>query len=70
MNEKAGKRQIPLYAFRQYVEDVYLPMCRRKWKASTWMTSEPLITFHLLPSFGAKLMKDLKRDTMSGLPGP
>ena len=64
LNEKAGKRQIPQYTFRQYVEDVYLPVCRRKWKESTWMTSEPTITFHLLPPFGAKLMKDLKRDTM------
>ena len=43
LNEKAGTRQPRSFTFKQYVEDVYLPVCRRKWKESTRMTSEPTI---------------------------
>jgi len=39
LNENAGARQPRAYTFKQYVEDVYLPVCSRKWKESTRMTS-------------------------------
>ena len=38
LNEKAGTREPRSFTFKQYVEDVYLPVCRRKWKESTRMT--------------------------------
>ena len=64
LNENAGVRQPRAYTFKQYVEDVYLPVCRRKWKESTRMTSEPTIRGHLVPAFGDTPMNDLTRDSM------
>ena len=67
LNEKAGTRQPRSFTFKQYVEDVYLPVCRRKWKESTRMTSEPTIKGHLVPIFGDTPMVDITRDAMQGL---
>ena len=67
LNEKAGTRQPRSFTFKQYVEDVYLPVCRRKWKESTRMTSEPTIKGHLVPTFGDMPMIDITRDAMQGL---
>jgi integrase len=64
LNENAGVRQPRAYTFEQYVEDVYLPVCRRKWKESTRMTSEPTIKGHLVPAFGDTPMTDITRDSM------
>jgi integrase len=64
LNERAGKRQPPVYTFKRYVEDVFLPVCRRKWKESTRMTSEPTIQTHLTPAFGSRLMSEISRDDM------
>ena len=52
LNETAGTRQPRAFTFKQYVEDVYLPVCRRKWKESTRITSEPTISGYLVPQFG------------------
>src|SRR5260370_5469935 len=67
LNEKAGTRQARSFTFKQYVEDVYLPVCRRKWKESTRMTSEPTIKGHLVPTFGDTPMIDITRDAMQAL---
>lgn len=64
LNERVGKRQPRAFTFKEYVEDVYLPVCRRKWKESTRMTSEPTITFHLLPPFASTPIADITRDAM------
>jgi integrase len=66
LNEKAGTRQPQSFTFKQYVEDVYLPVCRRKWKESTRMTSEPTIRGHLVPTFGDTPTIDITRDPMQG----
>jgi hypothetical protein len=67
LNETAGTRQPRAYTFAQYVEEVYLPVCRRKWKESTRMTSEPSIKGHLVQAFGDTPMIDITRDSMQGL---
>jgi hypothetical protein len=36
-NEVAGQTQKPVYTFGVYLEQVFLPMCHRKWKESTRM---------------------------------
>lgn len=50
-NEEAGQTQKPVYTFGVYLGEIFLPMCRRKWKESTRMTTEPRMSFHLNPAF-------------------
>jgi integrase len=64
INENAGIPQMPVFSFKQYVEDVFLPVCRRKWKESTRMTSEPTIQLYLLPAFGPKQLSEINRGQM------
>lgn len=64
INETAGIPQMPVFTFKQYVEDVFLPVCRRKWKESTRMPSEPTIQLYLLPAFGQKLLSEINRGQM------
>lgn len=63
-NEDAGQTQKPLYTFGVYLEEVFMPMCHRKWKESTRMTTEPRMMFHLIPAFGAQLLRTITRDQM------
>jgi integrase len=64
MNEDAGQTLKPVFTFGVYLEQVFLPLCRRKWKESTRMTTEPRMKLHLKPSFGAQLLRDITRDQM------
>jgi integrase len=63
-NEAAGQAQKPIYNLRVYVEEIFLPVVRRKWKESTRLTTEPRIRFHLLPALGNHLMQQITRDQM------
>lgn len=63
-NEKAGVAQRLALTFGVYVEDVFLPLCKRKWKESTRMTTEPRMRFHLLPAFGSDLLTKMTREQM------
>lgn len=65
-NVGAGHPEKPVYTFGVYVEEVFLPLCRRKWKESTRMTTEPRFNFHLLPAFGPILLKSMTRDQLQG----
>ncbi len=65
-NVGAGHPEKPVYTFGVYVEEVFLPLCRRKWKESTRMTTEPRFNFHLLPAFGPVLLKSMTRDQLQG----
>ncbi len=64
INSGTGKTAKPVYTFKQFVEDVYLPFCRRSWKESTAGTSEQLINSHLLPEFGKKLLHAIGREEL------
>ena len=64
LNEGAGQSQTPIYTFGVYLQEIFLPGVRRKWKESTRMTSEPTIRGHLVPAFGDTPMNDLTRDSM------
>jgi len=63
-NEDAGQIQKPVYTFGVYHEQVFLPMCRRKWKESTRMTTEPRMVFHLKPAFAPQVLRSISRDQM------
>lgn len=64
MNEDAGRSQKPVFTFGVYLEQVFLPMCRRKWKVSTRMTTEARMTFHLNPAFGSQVLSTITRTQM------
>jgi integrase len=64
VNVEAGHRQAPVFTFGQYVEKVFLPVHRQKWKESTRSTSEPDIKRYLVPAFGARLLQTITRDQM------
>jgi integrase len=55
------------FTFEEFVELVYLPVCYRKWKASTAMTEVDRIQFHLVRSLGPKAMQKIKREEMQSL---
>jgi len=64
MNEKAGHSQKPVYTFGVYLTEVFLPLCRRKWKESTRMTTESRMVHHLGPDFGPELLHRVTRDQL------
>ena len=59
----------PVYTFKQFVETVYLPFCRRSWKESTSGTSEQIVETHLVPEFGHCLLHAIRRRSEGSL-GP
>jgi integrase len=64
LNESIEFRQAPVFTFKQYVGDVFLPAYRQKWKESTRSTSEPDIVRYLIPPFGDRLMSTITRQHM------
>jgi hypothetical protein len=55
------------FTFEQFVELVYLPVCYRKWKASTAMTEVDRLQFHLVQSLGPKAIQKITREEMQSL---
>jgi hypothetical protein len=66
-NEVAGQSQKPIYTFRVYLEEIFLPVVRREWKESTRVTTEPRMTYHLLPALGDRLLQQITREQMQVL---
>jgi integrase len=64
LNESAEFRLAPVFTFKQYIGDVFLPTYRQKWKESTRSTSEPDIVRYLIPAFGDLLMSMITRQHM------
>jgi integrase len=69
INEGVGKPQRPVFTFRAFVDGVYLPVYRGKWKASTTMTEEERIQVHLVGSLGTELMSKITREYLQSLLG-
>ena len=55
------------FTFESFVEAVYLPVCYRKWKASTAMTEVDRLQFHLVQSLGPRTMQKITREEMQSL---
>lgn len=66
INRGILKRTKPIYTLGQFIEAVYLPVCRRKWKASTTMTTEALINAHLR-ELTPRLLDELTRQDLQDL---
>jgi site-specific recombinase XerD len=56
----------PDVTLKSFVEDVYFPFHRRKWKESTSMTNEDRIRHHILAGFGDRKLGSFTRDELQG----
>ena len=66
-NEGVGLQQKPIYTFGVYLQEIFLPAVRRKWKESTRVTTEPRMVFHLIPALGKRLLQQITREEMQAL---
>jgi integrase len=57
----------PVYTFKQYVTDQYLPFYRRGWKESTASTSEQIVATHLIPELGDRLLQFIRREELQNV---
>ncbi len=55
------------FTFERFVEVIYLPVYRRKWKKSTAMTEVNRLQHHLVRDLGPKMMEDITREEMQDL---
>jgi integrase len=53
--------------FDEFVQQIYLPFYRRKWKRSTAMTNEDRITRYLTSELGPRSLGSFERDELQGL---
>jgi integrase len=51
-------------SFGDFVQDVFFPLYRRKWKRSTKMTTEDRIEFHLVGQFKERSLTDILREEL------
>ena len=54
----------PNTSFGDFVQDVFFPFYRRKWKRSTKMTTEDRIKFYLVGQFKERPLTDITRDEL------
>jgi integrase len=64
VNDGVQNREKLAVTFAAFAETVYIPVFERKWKWSTAQTEGHRIRFHLVPQFGEKLMRDIKREQL------
>ena len=67
VNEQAERRESTKFTFGQFVELVYLPVYRGKWKQSTADTEVPRVHFHLVRPLGDKLIRSVTREELQQL---
>jgi len=67
INEGVGKPQLPVFTFKAFIDSVYLPVYRGKWKSSTAMTEEERVQVHLVGGLGTELMSKITRDDLQAL---
>jgi integrase len=54
------------WLFSNFVERIYLPFYRGKWKRSTAMTNEDRLKHHLVSEFGHRTLGSFNRDQLQG----
>jgi integrase len=67
INEGAENPEKITWTFAKFCEVVYLPVCHRKWKASTDMVETNRLEVHLVRPLGAKLMQEITRSELQAL---
>ncbi len=63
-NVGSGQKQTELFTFKSFLEKVYLPIFRQKWKASTTETEEYRLQAHLVRTIGDQLLHRVDRDRL------
>jgi integrase len=61
---KSGRK---IYTLAAFLSAIYLPVFRRKWKASTAMTEESRMEAHLVNDIGPRLMHEITREELQAL---
>lgn len=64
INEGVQRREKVTATFQAFVETVYIPVFERKWKWSTADNERYQMRHHLIPAFGEKLMREIKREDL------
>jgi hypothetical protein len=59
INVRSADRLRADLTWGEFLEGVYLPFYRGKWKLSTRITNEPRMEFHLVSEFGKCALRDL-----------
>ncbi len=67
INGELGHSQLELFTFRSFVEKIYLPIFRQKWKASTTETEEYRLRAHLVKTVGDQLLHRIDRDRLQAV---
>jgi len=67
INEGTVPMATVVLTFGQFIEQVYLPHCRRSWKRSTDQTSVPVIARYLTPALGNRILTSITRTEMQDL---
>jgi integrase len=67
INEGAENPEKITWTFAKFCEVVYLPVCHRKWKASTDMVETNRLEVHLVRPLGEKLMQEITRSELQAL---
>ena len=63
IKQASGSRKVTV---EEFVNLIYLPFYRRKWKSSTAQANEERISYHLLPEFKNRTLGSLDRDELQG----
>lgn len=64
INGGSPKSQGEVFTFKSFLERVYLPIFREKWKASTIETEEYRLRAHLVKTIGDQLLHRIDRDRL------
>ena len=69
INESAGIKESPFvnHTFGQFVEQVYIPVYKGKWKLSTAMTELDRLNHHLVGSLGEHGIAAITREELQKL---
>lgn len=67
INAGVERRTVRDQAFGRFVENVFLPVSRRKWKRSTAMSCEQQIASHLTPTLASFSMRQISREELQEL---
>ncbi len=67
INEGAENPEKITWTLAKFCEVVYLPVCHRKWKASTDMVETNQLEVHLVRPLGEKLMQEITRSELQAL---
>jgi len=64
IKQSSGSRRVTL---SEFVNLIYFPFYRRKWKFSTAQANEQRITYHLLSEFKQRTLGSIDRDELQGI---